>query len=165
VGAKEAGVEPNSGNPLRYQPRILPSRDGSVGTAIADEEELTCLLAGGLDMGVDRLTVCSVNSNRTGCPVFLWRTIARSTACPCGATSSTFRLTTSQPRSLLPMAKLNIAKSRVRPSTLSFVRIDQTCFGRSGGFAPISLPLFQGVRERLFNRQASLAGMVVLLGY
>jgi hypothetical protein len=45
---------------------------------------------------------------------------------------------------LLSMARLNIAKSRVRPSTWSLVRIDQTCFGRSGGFAPISLPLFQG---------------------
>jgi hypothetical protein len=32
-----------------------------------------------------------------------------------------------------------------RPSTWSLVRIDQTCFGRSGGFAPISLPLFQGL--------------------
>ena len=28
----------------------------------------------------------------------------------------------------------------------SFVRIDQACFGRSGGFAPVSLPLFQGSR-------------------
>jgi uncharacterized membrane protein len=26
-----------------------------------------------------------------------------------------------------------------------FIRIDQTWFGRSGGLAPISLPLFQGV--------------------
>src|SRR5271169_5519586 len=57
--------------------------------------------------------------------------------------SSTLRATTTQPRSLLSMARLNIAKSRIRPSTWSFVRIDQTCFGRSGGFAPISLPLFQ----------------------
>src|SRR5713226_1905636 len=59
--------------------------------------------------------------------------------------SSTLRATISQPRSLLSMAKLNIAKSRVRPPTWSLVRIDQTCFGRSGGFAPISLPLFQGL--------------------
>src|SRR3954449_8655305 len=52
--------------------------------------------------------------------------------------------TTSQPRSLLSMAKLNMARSRTRPSIWSFVRIDQTCLGRSGGFAPVSLPLFQG---------------------
>jgi peptide/nickel transport system substrate-binding protein len=38
---------------------------------------------------------------------------------------------------------LNIAKSRVRPAICNRVRIDQTCFGRSGGFWPISLPLFQ----------------------
>jgi hypothetical protein len=30
--------------------------------------------------------------------------------------------------------------------TCSLVRMDQTCFARSGGFAAISLPLFQGVR-------------------
>jgi len=28
----------------------------------------------------------------------------------------------------------------------SLVRIDQTCFGRSDGFAPVSLPLFHGTR-------------------
>ena len=36
--------------------------------------------------------VCSVSSNFTGCPVFRWRTVARSRANPCGATSSTFKL-------------------------------------------------------------------------
>jgi hypothetical protein len=50
---------------------------------------------------------------------------------------------TSQPRSLLSIARLNMAKSRLRSAIWSLVRIDQTCFGRSGGFAPISLPLFQ----------------------
>jgi len=29
---------------------------------------------------------------------------------------------------------------------LELVRIDQTCLGRSGGFAPVTLPLFQGNR-------------------
>jgi len=36
-------------------------------------------------------------------------------------------------RSLLSMARLNSARSRIRPSTWSLVRIDQTCFRRSGG--------------------------------
>src|SRR5882672_10441670 len=54
--------------------------------------------------------------------------------------------TTSQPRSLLSIARLNIARSRARPSIWSFVRIDQTCLGRSGGFAPVSFPLFHGTR-------------------
>src|SRR3984893_3646254 len=44
------------------------------------------------------------------------------------------------------MARLNRARSRARPSICSLVRIDQTCFALSGGFAPISLPLFHGVR-------------------
>ena len=42
---------------------------------------------------------------------------------------------------LLSMAKLNRAKSRVRRSIWSLVRIAQTCFCRSGGFAPINFPL------------------------
>src|SRR3982751_4399533 len=58
--------------------------------------------------------------------------------------------TTSQPRSLLSIAKLNIARSRVRPSIWSFVRINQTCLGRSGGFAPVSFPLFHGTRWAAF---------------
>jgi hypothetical protein len=38
--------------------------------------------------------------------------------------------------------------------------------GHSGSFAPAGLPLFQGVRVGLFNRQASLSDdMVVLLRY
>ncbi len=53
--------------------------------------------------------------------------------------------TTSQPRSLLSIARLNNARSRTCWSIWSFVRIAQTCFGLSGGFAPVSLPLFQGI--------------------
>jgi hypothetical protein len=77
--------------------------------------------------------------------------------------SSTLRATTSQPRSLLSMAKLNIAKSRLRSATWSLVRIDQTCFGRSGGLAPISLPLFQAPRLGATEAKASLSCMVILL--
>src|ERR1700737_4133538 len=60
--------------------------------------------------------------------------------------ASTFNATTSHPLNLLSMAGLNIAKSRIRPATCNFVRIVQTCLGRSGGLAPVNLPLFQGTR-------------------
>ena len=73
-----------------------------------------------------------------------------------GATSSTLTLTTSQPRSLLSMARLNSARSRLRPSTWSLVRIDQTCLGRSGGLAPIIFPLFQGLASWVGFEQISL---------
>src|ERR1700693_5448324 len=77
--------------------------------------------------------------------------------------SSTLRATTSQPRSLLSIATLNIAKSRVRPAICSLVRIDQTCFGRSGGLAPTNLPLFQGTRFGAAGVGLSLSCMVILL--
>src|SRR5690349_13138643 len=73
--------------------------------------------------------------------------------------------TTSQPRSLLSIARLNMARSRVRPSIINRVLMHQTCFGRSGGLAPISFPLFQGVRLGLVDVVGSLSGMFVLLGY
>jgi hypothetical protein len=62
------------------------------------------------------------------------------------------------------MARLNMARSLTWPSTISWVLIDQTCLGRSGGLGPISLPLFQGAWGRSFNDTDSLLGMVVLLG-
>jgi hypothetical protein len=61
------------------------------------------------------------------------------------------------------MAKLNIAKSRVRRSICSLVRMDQTCLARRGGFAPISFPLFQGVRFDGDSIEFSYC-MVFLLG-
>src|ERR1700677_585480 len=62
------------------------------------------------------------------------------------------------------MAKLNRARSRIRPSNSNRVLIDQTCFGRNGGLAPISLPLFQAVCL-LGGEQLSLSDMIVLLCY
>ena len=51
---------------------------------------------------------CSLNSDGTGSPVSLSRTIARSTIMP-------FRRTTSQPRSSLSMARSNVAESGRAP--------------------------------------------------
>ena len=57
------------------------------------------------------------------------------------------------------------SRSRVRPWIISRVLIAHTCFGRNGGLAPVSLPLFQGVRVRAVKRQLSLSVMILLLGY
>src|ERR1700693_3620306 len=64
---------------------------------------------------------------------------------------------------MLSIATLNIATSRVRPAICSLVRIDQTCFGRSGGLAPTNLPLFQGTRFGAAGVGLSLSCMVILL--
>jgi hypothetical protein len=70
-----------------------------------------------------------------------------------------------QPRSLLSIASLNIAKSRVRPSICNRVRIDQTCFGRNGGFWPMSLPLLQGSRRGVADVVCACVSMAILLGW
>jgi hypothetical protein len=46
------------------------------------------------------------------------------------------------------MARLNIAKSRVRFSSCNFARIAQAWPGRKGGFGPGILPLFHAGRPR-----------------
>lgn len=50
--------------------------------------------------------------------------------------------------------EIKIANARVCPSIRGLVRVNQICFGRSGGFWPINFPLFQGSvakRERDFG--------------
>ena len=49
------------------------------------------------------------------------------------------------------------ARSRLRWSIWSLVRIAQTCFCRSGGLAPISFPLFQGVRPGAGSKKLALS--------
>src|SRR5260370_28887706 len=153
-------IQPDTADPIRYQARILACGDDFLGTTPACEQELAGLLVGGRYSST-AWRVCSLNSNLTGCLVFFCRTVARSAVYPPAATSSTLIATTSQPRSLLSIARLNIARSRLRSAIWSLVRIDQTCLGRSGGLAPISLPLFQAAR--LGAASVSLSCMVILL--
>src|SRR5690349_23665038 len=82
---------------------------------------------------------------------------------PLGATSSTRTATTSQPRSLLSYARLKRARSRFLPSIWSFVLIDHTWLGLSGGFAPTSFPLFHGTRTGFTIEEACSCSMVSLL--
>src|SRR6516225_4857612 len=70
--------------------------------------------------------------------------------------------TTSQPRSLLSMARLNRARSRVRRSSCSLVLIDHTWLGLSGGFAPGNLPLFQGIRRDELSEGRTLLSFIGL---
>jgi hypothetical protein len=50
----------------------------------------------------------------------------------------------------------------VRPASCNRVRMDQTCFGCSGGFGPISLPLFQGLRGVVTALVSVTVAMVLL---
>src|SRR5260370_24262658 len=66
------------------------------------------------------------------------------------------------------MARLNMARSRARPAICSLVRIDQTCFGRRGGFETINFPLFQGSRGEacgMASMESRIMGSSVAEGY
>ena len=78
----------------------------------------------------------------------LWIMVARSRIELPDHKSSTFSLTRSQARSLLSMARLKSASSRIAPLISSRTRIDHTFFGCSGRFCPTRIPLFHGYRLR-----------------
>jgi len=121
--------------------------DTSAGAALAHtEEELAWLLPAGSQALIDRFT----GLFRQLEPDLPARLPLTHRAVDGNALRSDViyrQLTTSHARRLLSIARLNIARSRVRPVTCSLVRTDQTCFGRSGGFAPVSLPLLHGLRR------------------
>ena len=94
----------------------------------------------------------SVISNCTGRPVFFWTMVARRRTLAPEQISSTRSLTRSQARSLLSIARLKIARSRLDPAISRRTRMDQTCFGSRGFFWPMSNPLFQGRRPLLIER-------------
>jgi hypothetical protein len=56
---------------------------------------------------------------------------------------------------LLSIARLNIAKSRVFAPSCSRIRMAQISRSFSGGFCPVSLPLFHGTRSTVLLMVAS----------
>ncbi len=118
----------------------MPSGHAAVAVNTTIEQKIARFLACGFDVIVDGLPrlLCQFKPDRpTRLLLPHGGAIDR---IPLGATSSTRSATISQPRSLLSIARLNIARSRARPAICNRVRIDKTCFGRNGGFWPISLP-------------------------
>src|SRR5262249_25938399 len=115
---------------------IGPSSATDPGTP-AREQELSRSPAALPQVVVQRPT-CDLGQLEADGPTrFLWPIVALSTAYPLGATSSTRSATRSQPRSLLSIARLNMARSRVRRSRCNLTRIDHTCPGRNGGLGRV----------------------------
>src|SRR5580704_14217867 len=83
-------------------------------------------------------------------PVFFWTTVARCRTFAPEQMSSIRSLTRSQARSLLSVARLKIARSRIDRAISRRTRIDHTCLGSRGFFWPTSNPLFQvvGIDQR-----------------
>jgi len=85
-----------------------------------------------------------VISNWTGRPVFFCTIVARRRTVGPEQMSSNRSLTKSHARSLLSIARLKIARSRLDFAISKRTRMDQTCFGSRGFFWPMSKPLFHG---------------------
>ena len=145
--AEKVRVEADRCNPARDEPSILPGGHAVVVITTATEQKFARFLASGFDVVVDSLTRLLRQLKPDGPTGLLLP--------HCGAIDRiSARCYVLDPqcddiaaRNLLSIARLNIAKSRVRPSICNRVRIDQTCFARNCGFWPMSLPLFQGSRR------------------
>jgi hypothetical protein len=160
MSAENVRMQADTGSPLRNKPSILSGREAAFSASPTAEHKFTRLLPASSPVFIDSLAGLLGQFEPDGLAGFPLAD-RRSIGCVTfGATSSTFRATTSQARSLLSIARLNIASSRVRLSACSLLLIDQTCFGRSGGFAPVNFPLFQGW---LFSVDVCRSSMATLL--
>jgi hypothetical protein len=73
VGAEHVSVQADTSDPTRYKTSILPRCYCTV-SASAAEHKTARLLPLAFRYSSTAWRVCSVSSNRTGWPVFLWRT-------------------------------------------------------------------------------------------
>ena len=113
-------VEANRCNLARDEPSILPGRHAAAVITTATEQKFAGFLASGFDVIVDGLPRLLRQFKPDGPPGLLlplWRDRLH--------TRSVQRPRPEERRSLLSIARLNIAKSRVRPSICNRVRIDQ----------------------------------------
>lgn len=127
----------------------------SILAGTSNEEVLTWLFAGGIQVVIDGLTglICQLELDL----------LPRLPLAHCRASAAIRPQGDDVAATQLAIdSRIEQGESRVRPSISSLVGIDQTWFGRSRGWAPIKLPLFQGVRRVEVQRQ-SVSDMVVLL--
>jgi hypothetical protein len=156
-------VEADAADPLRYEPRVLPRGQMLITAAATGEQALPCVAVARPQIVVQRLS-CDLRQLEPGGAarlslahggainrVTIRRHIIRAEGDEIAA------------RSLLSIARLNSTRSRVRLSSCSLARISHTWPGRSGGFGPVSLPLFRADRSGVrFDDEELLSFMVSL---
>jgi hypothetical protein len=94
--SKESRIECDGADPLPDQAGILAGGHRAVGLAAAGKHEFARPATALLQIGIDRLARWLSQLEPDGPARFLWRTVARSKACPWGATSSTFKATAAE---------------------------------------------------------------------
>ena len=139
-------IESYAADPLGDEAGILAGRHAEGRSAMAAEQELAGSFAGDLQIIIDRLAglLAQFKSNRPAGFLLPDRcAIRRVSACGDVFDSDGDDITATE-----LTVDCQIEHGEVASATfdLEFFRIDQTCLGRSGGFAPVSLPLFHGTR-------------------
>ena len=140
-------IEPNAGNPLLHETGILPGGKSARSVAATSKQKLTRLSSSQPQVFVDGHPglVCQFEPHRSagllladGCAIH--RISARCHVIYADGDD----IATAQ---LAIDGEVEQGEVTLAPSICNLVLIDQTWLGRSGGFAPISLSLFQGVRD------------------
>src|ERR1700738_1244451 len=129
------------------QPSVLSCRQVRRVVNSAWEQEVGCMQSRMPYPCHHAVAVCSVILNCTGRCVFCCMIVARLAMCSPLQTSRTRSFVKSHARSLLSMARLNMARPRTRDESCRRTRIAQISLSFSGGFWPVNLPLFHGTRD------------------
>jgi hypothetical protein len=139
-------VQPDASDPFRYEARILARCQVAVGTTTTSEQELAGPLVGSLQIVIDGLAGLLAQFKSDRPPGFLLPdgcAIRRVTA---GSDILDPDGNDITPTKLAVYCQIEHGQVANATFDLELCPDRPNVFGRSGGFAPVSLPLFHGTR-------------------
>jgi hypothetical protein len=132
--AEKVRVEADRCNPARNEPSILPGGQATAVITTPTEKKLARFLSGSFYVIVDGLPrlLCQLKPDWPTGLLLPHRRAIDGIPTRCNVLNP--KCDDIAAPQLAVDCEIDIAKSRVRPSICSLVRIAQTCFGRNGGF-------------------------------
>jgi len=162
--AEQARIETNAAYPFAEETRILSSRESPFWLALRGKKEFPSLPVCHAEVFIDSLSGLFgdlephrpagllLADRRTLNGVSVWGNVLDFESDDIATTQLAIDGEIEQRQVALAVCHLKLSA------------IDQTCFGRSGGLAPVNLPLFQGVRLDVAGDGFSLSCIIILLG-
>jgi len=161
---EHARIEPNTTYPVAEETGILSGRKALLGPTLCGKKELSVLPVRHTQVVINRLpglfgdlepyrsAGLLLADRRTLNGVSVWGNVLDFESDDIATTQLAIDGEIEQRQVALAVCHLKLSA------------IDQTCFGRSGGLAPVNLPLFQGVRLDVAGDGFSLSCIIILLG-
>jgi len=139
-------VKSDGPHPAMHESRVLARREVRRGMDSSRKQKVGRSQRSCLDPTLHAIPRLLGDLDCTGRWIFCCMTVVRGATREPWQTSRTRNLVRSQARSLLSIARLNIARSRVFAPSCRRIRIAQISLSFRGSFCPVSLPLFHGTR-------------------